>query len=124
MELNRPFLKKLRLFSLMLLGLILIIFANVDTLTAAIGSENAFLVSIFLYAMGLYFGWISIELATQLDRHINRWLEGFILFLYMGFFTALWIWSMGTSLPAKVFNWLVGIVLIVAVGVSVIKRKW
>jgi hypothetical protein len=107
----------------MLIGLVLIVFANVDTLAATTGSEYAAGITIFLWIMGWLFGWFLIEVTTQKDMHMNRWLEGLILFLYMGSFTALWIWSMWASLPARIFNWLVGILLIVIALVSVARRR-
>lgn len=123
MGLNRPFLNKFQFFCVVLIGLVLIVFANVDTLGTTIGSEYTAAVSFFLWAMGWFFGWIFIDLTTQKDMHMNRWLEGLILFLYMGLFTALWIWSMWASLSAMIFNWCVGILLIVVALVTLARRR-
>jgi hypothetical protein len=118
MESRSPLLKKFQMFSILLIGLILIVFANADSLCGTMGSEGATGLLFFLYAMGWFFGWVLIDITVQKDMHMSRWLEGLILFGYLAGFTALWIWSGWLSFSARIFNWFVGIILIVIVIVK------
>jgi len=123
MEPISPMVKKLRLFFVASVGFVLLAFANMDAIFKAIGTESGTALIFFLYVIGLVYGWFALLITAQKDLHLGGGLQMLTYLGYLIGFTALWIWSSWQPFAAKIFNWVVGIILIIIIVVDIVRRQ-
>jgi hypothetical protein len=124
MEPMSPTLRKLRLFFVASIGFVLLEFANMDVFLSTLGAENGAGLTFFLFLMGLLYGWFVLGITLQKGLGRKGGIEYVTYLTYLVGFTALWLWSSWLSISAKIFNWVVGIILFIIVIVNLMRRKW